>query len=300
MRVRLRLFSLLSVVPLLMLGAVPATATSEGHGYLALGDSVSFGYSPVVDPTHIANFTGWPEIVAQRLNIEDANAACPGEATGGFLSLTSTDDNGCQPWRFVLHLPLHVEYAGTQMDFAVTYLRNNPRTRLVTLMIGANDAFHLQNVCAAANPDDKAAAAACVNAGLPGVLATIAQNLATIFATLRAAGYTGLIVALTYYALNYGDPVSVGESEALNSVMTAVAPNFGVLIASGFAAWQPVAEQFGGDSCAAGLLIRLTPTKCDVHPTPAGRDLLAAAVVKAIGDSCPASSPIGCLNRNQG
>ena len=58
----------------------------------------------------------------------------------------------------------------------------------------------------------------------------------------------------------------------------------------------------GGSSCAAGLLIPLPPILgggCDVHPTPKGRDLLAAAIVNTIAASCPAESPIGCLNRNR-
>jgi hypothetical protein len=43
---RVRLFALLSAVALFVIAAVPASATSEGHGYLALGDSVPFGFNP--------------------------------------------------------------------------------------------------------------------------------------------------------------------------------------------------------------------------------------------------------------
>ncbi len=88
--------------------------------------------------------------MAQRLNIEDVNATCPGEATGGFLSLTGTD-NSCRPYRSAF--PLHVAYLTSQMDFATAYLRAHPETRLVTLTLGANDFFHLENVCGAAVRD---------------------------------------------------------------------------------------------------------------------------------------------------
>jgi lysophospholipase L1-like esterase len=81
--------------------------------------------------------------------------------------------------------------------------------------------------------------------------------------------------------------------------MTTAAGGFDVLVASGFDAWQPVATAFGGSSCAAGLLIPVTGG-CNIHPSPKGRDLLAAAIVDTIANSCPAHSPIGCLNRNQG
>lgn len=289
---RVRLLALLSAAALLGLTAIPASATSEGHGYLALGDSVPFGFNPLADPTNANNFIGYPEIVAQRLNIEDVNATCPGEATGGFLSLTGTD-NVCRPYRFFFNFPLHVSYNTSQIDFALAYLRANPRTRLVTLTLGANDAFRFQKDCAVGPT------VGTCPLGLGGVLATMRANLNAILSEIRATGYSGLIVATTYYSLSYSDPASVGGTLALNAQMTAAAQAHGALVASGFDAFAPVAATAGGDSCAAGLLIRLSPTTCDVHPTPLGRDLLAAAVVNAIAASCPARSATGCLNRNR-
>jgi lysophospholipase L1-like esterase len=274
------------------LTAIPASATSEGHGYLALGDSVPFGFNPLVDPTDVNNFTGYPEIVAQRLNIEGVNATCPGEASGGFLSLTGTD-NVCRPYRFLLNLPLHVTYDTSQIDFALAYLRANPRTRLVTLTLGANDAFRFQKDCAAGPT------VGTCPLGLGRVLATLQANLHTILGDIRSTGYTGLIVAVTYYSLSYSDPASVAGALALNAQMIAAAQADGALVASGFDAFAPVAATAGGDSCAAGLLIRLTSTTCDVHPTPLGRDLLATAVMNAIAASCPAQSATGCLDRHQ-
>jgi len=287
---RLRILALVAAAVMSGMGALPASAASQGHGYLALGDSVPFGFDPLADASNAANFTGYPEIVAQKLNIEDVNATCPGEATGGFLSLTGTD-NVCRPYR--AFFPLHVGYASDQVDFALAYLKANPRTRLVTLTLGANDAFRFQKDC------DVAPTFGTCPLGLGGVLAVMRANLNAIFAAIRSTGYSGLIVAVTYYAINYGDPASVAGSLALNAQMVAAASGHGVLVASGFDAWASTAASAGGDSCAAGLLIRLSPTDCDVHPTPRGRDLLAAAVVNTIAASCPAASPIGCLNRNR-
>src|SRR6267143_1740269 len=265
---RVRLFALLSAIGLVVLAAAPATASSEGHSYLALGDSVPFGFSP--NPalwSDATNFVGYPEIVAQRLNIEDVNATCPGEATGGFISLTGTD-NVCRPYRFVLHEPLHVSYSGTQLAFATSYLTTHPRTRLVTLTLGANDVFHLQHVCEAAHKDHPADILKCFNDGVPGVLFTMAANLNTIFTALRATGYNGLIVAVTYYSLDYSN---TSGAELLNGPMVAVASAHGALIADGLGAWAPVAA--GGSSCTAGLLLPPfppDPSPCDVHPTPLG------------------------------
>lgn len=281
-----RFLCCVSVLVLCALAAVPANASSEGHGYLALGDSVAFGTNPLLDTSNASNFTGYPEIVAQTLNIEDVNAGCPGEASGGFISPTGLD-NVCRPYRAAF--PLHVAYTGTQLDFAVNYLKNNPRTRLVTLNLGANDLFRLQKNCR----ND----AACIAANLPTYLANLDANLRTIFAALRGTGYTGLIVALTYYALDYSD---TSVTVLLNNPMVDAASRYGVLVASGFEAWKPDAVAAGGSSCAAGLLIPLPTGGCDVHPTPKGRDLLAAAIVGTIAASCPAGAnggPIGCLDR---
>jgi len=283
-----RLFAVLSAAVLCVIAAIPASASSQGIRYLALGDSVPFGFNPNLDPTNASNFVGYPEIVAQRLNIEDVNATCPGEATGGFLSLTGTD-NVCRQYRFQFGLPLHVAYSGTQMAFATAYLRSHPTTRLVTLTLGANDIFRFQKDCATGPTFGTCPL------GIAGVLGVMYQNLNTIFAGLRATGYTGLIVALTYYSLDYSD---TSGAIALNTPMIAAATGHGALVASGLDAWAATAN--GGPSCAAGLLIiNLTDGTCDVHPTPLGRDLLAGAVINAIAASCPAASPIGCLARNR-
>lgn len=289
MRAIRRLLGCVSALFLCVLAAVPAQASSEGHSYLALGDSVAFGYNPLVlDKSDASNFTGYPEIAARTLDVEDVNAGCPGEASGGFISTTGLD-NGCRPYR--AFFPLHVGYTGTQLDFATSYLKDNPRTRLVTLDLGANDLFRLQRSC---NFDPT-----CIAANLPIYLANLDANLRTIFAALRGTGYTGLIVALTYYALDYNDTAG---AILLNSPMVDAASHYGVLVASGFDAWRADAVAAGGSSCAAGLLIALPKGGCDVHPTPKGRDLLAAAIVATIAASCPAGaagSPIGCLDRSR-
>jgi lysophospholipase L1-like esterase len=290
---RVRLLALLSAVALFVLGAVPASATSEGHGYLALGDSVAFGFSPLVDPHDAGNFTGYPEIVAQRLNIEHVNASCSGEATGGFISSTGLD-NVCRPYRAAF--PLHVSYAGTQLAFAVSYLRANPRTRLVTINLDANDLFRLTS----GPGPDVWPPSGCYTPDVLLYFKTCAvQNLEAIFAAIRGTGYTGLIVAMTYYALDYSDPTGLFFSGVLNGAMETAAAHDGVLVASGFDAWKQRALAVGGSSCTAGLLIPVSGG-CNIHPSPAGRDLLAGAIVQTIAASCPAHDPIGCLDRNQG
>ena len=296
---RVRLLALLSAVALFLLAAAPAHAESDGtlrqgFSYLALGDSVPFGYSPLVNPADPDNFIGYPELVAKSLHLQGANAACPGEATGGFLSLSGAD-NGCRGFRFHFNLPLHVSYAGTQMAFALAYLHMHPKTRLVTLMLGANDAFVFLRAhpeCAPTPPPTS-----CLPL-LGALFTTIGANLNTILSNLRSAGYAGLIVAVTYYALNYAAP-SVAGTVALNGTMIGAAQASGALVASGFNAWQAksLAPPANGDSCLAGLRI-VTPTGCDVHPTLLGHQLLADAVIQTIAGSCSADEAAVCLDKN--
>jgi lysophospholipase L1-like esterase len=284
---------LLGAVGLVVLGAVPVSADSEEHSYLALGDSVAFGFHPlpVSDRLDAENFIGYPEIVAERLDLEGVNASCSGEATGGFIDAHGLD-NSCRRYR--ANFPLHETYTGTQLAFAISYLKANPQTRLVTLNLGANDAFRLGS---GPSPDFWPPST-CYTPNVVLYFNTCAvQNLKTIFAAIRGTGYEGLIVALTYYALDYRD---VAGAYLLNGAMlTAAQQSDDVLVASGFDAWKPVALAAGGSSCAAGLLILLPTGKCDIHPSPAGRDLLAGAIVQTIADSCPAHNAIRCLKRHR-
>jgi lysophospholipase L1-like esterase len=266
---------LLGVVGLLPgVVAVPASAASQSgnnsNNYLALGDSVPFGFNPLlvqpgVDP-HV--FVGYPELASDlfRPRKKLSNASCPGETSTSLIT-GRRPDNGCQ---FIG--PLHVVYSGSQLDYAKSYIAANPRTGLVTMMIGANDLFRLLDRCTGSrNPN-------CVADGIPGLLTTLGGNLRTIYSTLRQAGFHGDLVAVTYYALDFSDPAGVAVITAVNKKLAGVTRSFGGEVAAGFEEFQAAASAFGGDSCAAGLLIRLTPTTCDIHPSPAGAALLADAV----------------------
>ena len=243
--------------------------------YLALGDSVAFGTNPLLDANNQANFVGYPEALARKLELRLTNASCPGEASGGFISLSGTD-NLCRPYR--ANFPLHVSYKSSQLDFAVAFLLSHPDTRLVTLNVGANDFFALQKQCSF-DP-------VCVSNGFSGMVSTLAANLQTIYGRLRGeAHYRHRLVGLTYYALNYTDPVGVGLDLAVNQVIATTTLAAGGRVADGFGKWQTVAMKSGGDSCAAGLLIVLpntNPRVCDDHPAPLGRDLLADAIADAL------------------
>ena len=121
----------------------------------------------------------------------------------------------------------------------------------------------------------------------PAELAALAKeitvNLGSIFQQLRTAGgYQGPIVALTYCSLSYSDPAQVAGTTFLDSVIAAATIASGGIVADGFAAFEAPSASFGGDPCAAGLLIKVPNGACNIHPSAEGQQLLANAISTAI------------------
>jgi hypothetical protein len=257
--------------------------SNRPQAYLALGDSVAFGYSPLADPSSANNFIGYPTPAAAALKENLTNAACPGETSSHFINLSGSD-HGCGTWRS--NFPLHVNYSTTQLAFADTFLQTHPKTLVVSIDIGANDLFVLENGCGVVPPTPPTQAELqCIQAGLPATLATLSTNLDTIYGHIRNIdGYNHKLVALTYYSLNYTDPVGTGVISQVNQVVAARTLAWGGIVADGFGAFAAASSAYGGDTCAAGLRIVVSPSPlaCDIHPSPAGRDLLAQAIVNAL------------------
>jgi len=256
--------------------AVPSAlaASNRPQEYLALGDSVAFGFNPLLDRSNADNFIGYPSPVAAALKETLTNPSCPGETSSHFISLAGTD-NGCGPYR--LNFPLHVAYSISQLDFTDGFLQSHPMTLVVSIDIGANDLFVLERACGGN--------ISCILHGLPGMLATLSANLDTIYGHIRNLdGYTHKLVALTYYSLNYSDSIGTSVISQVNQAVAARTLAWKGIVADGFGAFKAASTAFGGDTCAAGLRIVVvsSPLTCDIHPSPAGRDLLAQAIVNAL------------------
>lgn len=256
--------------------AGPASASESSHShptYLALGDSVPFGFRGNLAPPLYKVpqlFVGYPQIVGRSLDLRTLNASCPGESTRSFL--TGRGSNGCEDsvnggTVYRANFPLHVTYRGTQLDYALDTLERTRDVRLVTLMLGANDGF----ICQETTQDHCATE-------LPGVLAHVGANLVSILSQLRGE-YHGKLVVVTYYALNYNraDPNLPGTVALDKTIAAAAARVPGVVVADGFNAFKARALRAGGSSIAAGLVL---PN--DVHPTLLGQYLLARAVEEAV------------------
>ena len=269
-----------------------ATATTAkpvvaGSRYLALGDSVVFGYRestnlPTPDYSDPTDFRGYPEELAATLGLRLTNAGCPGETTASFIDKTA-QSNGCEnhwstatasgaPGGYRTMYPLHTTYAGSQLRFAKRFLTDHPHTRLVTLTLGANDGF----LCQTQTSDG------CVSE-VNTLLDTVRTNLTAIFKALRMkAGYTGQLVVVDYYALDYSDSFQTASVKLIDDAIATAAAPYNVKVASGFDAFERASAQASGNVCTAQLVTALTGGGCGVHPSVAGAVVLAQAVARRV------------------
>ena len=260
------------------LAAPTAAASARPVEYLAIGDSLAFGYSPLILPFATSEFIGYPDVVAAGLRDNLTNASCPGETSSHFIDVGGAD-HGCGAWRS-LGQTLHHNYPAAQLAFVDDFLLGHPKTQLITLDLGANDVGALRDECATA-----ASQVACVMAGMPAMLATLSANLDTIYGHIRSTdGYRHKVVGLTFYSPNYTDLITTGAIAQVNQVFAERTRAWGGIVADGFVAFAGASAAFGGDTCAAGLRIvtSISPLTCDDHPSPAGRDLLAKTIVSVL------------------
>jgi lysophospholipase L1-like esterase len=265
----------------------PASPVTPGSAYLSLGDSVTFGYqeSAVVPAPNYhdpSSFLGYPEQLGAALHVNIINPACPGETSASLINATAPS-NGCENspsptapnvgYRTLF--PLHVRYQGSQLAFALKYLRTHRNVRLVSLMIGANDLL----ICQETTSDGCQS-----NAELTATIAKAAANIRRIMSAIRnQAHYRGQLAIVNYYSINFASSATSAPLVALNRAADAAAKPFHVVIADGFDELKTAAAHSGGNTCVAGLLTQLgSPGTCGIHPSYAGQALLAQALEKVV------------------
>jgi lysophospholipase L1-like esterase len=254
----------------------PSSPVTRGSGYVALGDSVSFGYQepqvvPAPDYRRAASLRGFPEQLGTELHLRVANFACPGE-TAATLINARAPGFACETG-YRKAFPLHVRYSGSQLTAAIAYLRGHRDVRLVSLMIGANDLFR----CRSTTSDGCASE-------LNATLGSISGHVKRILSAVRyQAGYRGQLVIVNYFSLDYASASLSNFSRELNHAQDTAAQPFHVRIADGFGELRTASSRFAGNPCLAGLLTQLgSYGNCGVHPSYAGQALLAKAVATAI------------------
>jgi lysophospholipase L1-like esterase len=169
----------LSVIVAAVLGvtiSVTPASADDSHAapqyYLALGDSLAFGFQPNHDFAHGYVTQLYDRLHAGNPRLVLENLGCPGETSGTLVT------GGICPY----------PGAASQLATALAFLRAHPgKVRLVTIDIGGNDVDH----CVTAAGIDTA----CFARGL----LNIAVNLSVTVARLRAAAPYAEFVGMTYY-----------------------------------------------------------------------------------------------------
>jgi hypothetical protein len=221
-------------------------------------------------------YVGYPVWLAQIIDRPLINAGCPGDTTDSFLHYPDTTTGPmCRRVKEERPDMLHVDYSlytntWAQMDYAVNYLAAHPdRVQLITLSVGGPQTNRFFQDCQL-NPT-------CILNGLPAHTASLVADLTTILSRLRDTGYSGQIIFVEYPSTNYtGFLAQIVPQiyQAAVPVLTA----YGAQKAPIFDAFSAAAAPFGGNSCAAGLLITNTNGTCNVHPTAAGHQLIASII----------------------
>ncbi|RKT74939.1 GDSL-like lipase/acylhydrolase family protein [Saccharothrix variisporea] len=272
----------------------PSTTTSAPEAervYVSLGDSYATGYRPADAGVPAGSGRGFAHLVAERSGLRLVDLACSGATSAQLRS-----GAGCAPANRGLDAP---DPNGSQLDAAVRELRaHKGRVGLVTVVIGGNDLAP----CARAQGTQVQEALACASRAVADVRA----NLAATLPVVREAAGDAPIVGLTYPDVFLGawvspafpdgqglarlsvslfrdvfNPALKSEYEKAGAVfvdVTAATGGYGPLTeTTQDAAHGPIPTPVA-KVCTLTHFCRLA----DVHPTPAGHEVIADAVLAAV------------------
>ncbi len=267
-------FMLFAFAPAALAASNHSTHANWSNGlkqhYLALGNSLAFGFQPNGDYTH-----GYVDDLFQILQQEGvkavANMGCPGETSVTFIT------GGCSS-----PIPPHFQYTGPQLTAAVNFLKANPgKVSLVTLDIGANDVLRETdpNGCKI-NQSGFEADLATLDTNLTGTI------LPALYKALTPKGHiTDRIVMMNYYnPLQNICPNTVPDTQTLNQHLAADVNGFGTIV--------DVFTAFGGSKTPNPKICTYTwftvgcpnipqPTT-DIHATNLGYSVIADTFADAI------------------
>jgi lysophospholipase L1-like esterase len=262
-------------IDLLVLGRNNPVHAFAPHYYMALGDSLSFGYQPNLDFTG-----GFADDIFNDLRQANVtgvvNYACIGETTSTMIH------GGC-PGR-IAH---HGSYTGPQLQAAVDFLkddRNHGRVSPITLEIGSNDVIGDWNQTTCSASSTVAADLARMDSNLTQVI--LPELLGALGASTNATN--GDLHMLNYYNPYAKEcPGSAPFVHMLNSHLQADAARFRVSVVDVYSA-------FGGDAGMASHVCDYTwicdSSFHDIHPTTQGYQVIAKAVELTLG--LPGTAPL--------
>lgn len=232
--------------------------------YLALGDSLAFGYQPNFDLAHgyVSDF--YNDLHTRGVTTV-ANMGCPGESSTTFV-------NGGCPNSLLRKYP----YSGAQFNAALSYLASHAgQVSPVTLDLGANDVLTDLNArnCNANVPKFNADLAT-LDTNLRQVILPRLQAALTVNGTL-----TGDLLVMNYYdPYRNSCPNSLPYVQELNQHLAADVAPYGSLV--------DVFSAFGGAVTPNPNLCSYTwicSSLKDIHPRAQGYSTIASAFEATAG-----------------
>jgi lysophospholipase L1-like esterase len=271
-----------AVAVLLALSGQAASGTSQRPVYqapqsyfLALGDSIAYGFQPTKKPGAPASTfdTGYVDAFAARLRklsptIQVVNYGCPGESTVTFVR------GGCPA--FADGFKLHDTFRGSQLKAAESFLRAHAgEVSPITVTLWGNDWLPLLL-------DRCKGKAACVRRLGPATIASIGTRMTSILRRLRAAAPTAEIIVTGAWNV---DPDSLEQLRPIYRSLDASIARAASTSRARVAKALPVFNPAGNVRFQRRRLCTLTfiCSKGDPHPTDAGYRALAGAFMTASG-----------------
>jgi lysophospholipase L1-like esterase len=304
--VRARLFVVAAVLVAFGALALAPAAGAKGPGstYLALGDSLAYGYHQAVfqqelkekgfvnpanfNDGYVDDFGATLKLLNPKLKI--VNDGCPGETTETFIKGSGVGPEYCAGGPTGSPFPkafLHHPYPGTQLADALAIAKESG-TGTITLDIGANDILQfLGHTCGFP------VTFSCSEAEVAAEIGHVVTNVGVILAQLRAAAPNAKIVFVSQYNPypTVLKPEGRGDAtvEALNAAIKGVAAGFNVKFANTARVINFSGTHGGPEAgdiptvclftamCPGGTFNPASP-EADIHPTKAGYAAMAAVL----------------------
>jgi lysophospholipase L1-like esterase len=309
---------------------VPAAGAANlvtGSTYLALGDSLTYGYHaaqfakeyPAVNPANyeegfVNDFGADLKVLQPKLQID--NLGCPGETTETFLNGPGAPYTGgyCAggptgspfPFSFLHHPYTH----NTQMEEAEAILKANPDVSPITLDMGANDILQfLEHHCGFPSTYT------CTELEVIGELGHIAINVNTIAEKLHALDTRATIVIVGQYnpypavlpkpgadtsAAGYNSFLQYYASKIPGAVYADPLPRFNPGGSAGGYAheYEDIPSICAYTAMCPGGTFNPASPEADIHPTTLGYAVLAESISSLFGPtgatgSAGATGPAG-------
>jgi lysophospholipase L1-like esterase len=287
--------------------APAAGAIKAGNTYLALGDSLAYGYHAAQFEEELASGHVNPETFDEGYvndfdevvklfnpNVKLINDGCPGEGTetmihGSGVEIAGVKFCGGEDATPFPYAYLHHPYStSTQLSDALAILRGNPNeVSPITLDIGANDLLHyVAKYCGFLEGKDT-----CTETQFEEEFRHIGANVAYILGQLRAAAPSAEIIMVGLYnpypdyPSEGSDRITEGLDKALETAASSV-PGPPISFANPLPLFNPSTVLGPPESTDLKTICVLT-AMCpegkfnpagDIHPTKLGYQVMAGVV----------------------